>query len=755
MFIRYSFFPIFLFLCVASPAFAAEFNPNFLISDEEMQQANSMTRTDIQAFLEEKGGYLARLRIEDYLGKERSAADIIYRAAQEYSINPKYLLVKLQKEQSLITNTNPTEKQIDWATGYGVCDACKTTDPTIQKHKGFGTQVDSAAGIIRWYYDNLSTQSWIKREGETYQIDSTTVTPESDATGFLYTYTPHIHGNKNFWILWQEWFDQVYTNGSLLKSAEDSTVYLIEDGKRRAFKNMGALITRFDPTRIITVPDSEITRYEEGSPISFPNYAILRLRDTYYLLDYDTLQPFQNEATVRSLGFHPDEIIDISNEDIEGFSISKSTITNNTLSPAGKLIKAKETGAVYYLKDNLFHSLPDAAIAKTNFPQLSIESSSISVLGEYEQGDSILFKDGTLIGIQGFNKVYIIENGKKRHIADEEVFLGLGYSWDHIVWTNEIVGGQFPNGEPIYLRKSNTSSTTPSRPDTQQTKEDISSEQTPVSQDPNNFLVRTPKDKQTLLGDTDLLPNVEAYLIAEYTTGEILEGKNIEYPRPLASLTKVMTAYELLKQGVKLDGTTTYNSAIHTALYNQFRTVNGERFVNRDLMKALLVSSLNPPAKMLVSSVTKEETTFVKQMNEQAKSWGLTNTTFVDPAGVEVENKTTPKDYLTIFRQSLKNATIQEYLGMKEYTYDEVIDKDGKPTHFDTHSNALTQKSGLPFTIIASKTGYLYESGACLAMLIERKSDGKRFVIITMGNSEYANRFVAPEKLATYAVEQL
>ncbi|PIZ92332.1 MAG: hypothetical protein COX83_04540 [Candidatus Magasanikbacteria bacterium CG_4_10_14_0_2_um_filter_41_31] len=59
----------------------------------------------------------------------------------------------------------------------------------------------------------------------------------------------------------------------------------------------------------------------------------------------------------------------------------------------------------------------------------------------------------------------------------------------------------------------------------------------------------------------------------------------------------------------------------------------------------------------------------------------------------------------------------------------------------------------LSFTIVASKTGYIYESGDNLAMLVSRKSDGKQFVIISLGNPESANKFAAPKVLTEWAMK--
>ena len=60
---------------------AAEFDPNFIISDAEILDAGTMSLADIQQFLESHGSYLASYRGEDYYGTVRSAAEIIYNAA--------------------------------------------------------------------------------------------------------------------------------------------------------------------------------------------------------------------------------------------------------------------------------------------------------------------------------------------------------------------------------------------------------------------------------------------------------------------------------------------------------------------------------------------------------------------------------------------------------------------------------------------------------------------------------------------------
>lgn len=733
-------------LLPASQARGAEetFDPSFILSDEELQDWDSMDRAGIQAFLEERGSFLPTYRTEDLHGTERLASDIIYRAAVDNNINPKYLLVKLQKEQSLITEDNPTQKQLDGATGYGITDGCGWTCETYFRNKGFGKQVDSAAGIMRWYYDNVNGQSWIKRPPLSYSIDGQFITPQTLATAFLYTYTPHIQGNKNFWTLWQTWFDQVYPDGTLLTPLDSPDVYIIENGKKRKFASMTALATRYDPKYIITVPASELSRYDLGQDISLPNYSIVRNGSTHYLLDYNTKRPFASAKTIQDLGYHPDEILDVTAAELDGYSVGK-TITSATANPLGEVIRLVENNALYYLQGNEYFPIYDEAILTTNFSHLSAETASIAKLDGLVQGPPVKIKDGTLILVEGDSKVYTIEHEKKRHIASEEVFIGLGYNWNNIVTVNEFAGIAHETGEPMYLRSSGS---IPSLADL--------APQIKEQQRISGLMVRTPLDEYEYIGPT-FDTSVDTYLVAEYDSGKILAGKNIDTLRPPASLAKVLTSYRLMKEGLNLNGSVTYYAASHKTPqdFHRFRIVDGERVRNSDLLDAILVSSLNTPVRMIVSSVSKDEDAFVKRMNEQLTTWGLLETTFVDPYGGAVENQTSAREYLTIFSNALSNATVKQYLGKTSYAYDELTDIDGKPSHKDDHSNDIMKESGLPYTIIASKTGYIYEAGDNLAMLVERLADGKKFVIITLGNPDHSNRFSEPKALSEWAMSTL
>ncbi|MFA6423953.1 MAG: serine hydrolase [Candidatus Magasanikbacteria bacterium] len=713
-----------LFLWPTLSLAQAEFNPHFIISDNEMFDYQGWMISDIQKFLDDRSSFLAKYQTEDINGYMRTAAGIIFDASQSYQVNPKYLLVTLQKEQSLITDDAPAQKQLDWATGYAVCDSCDRADPKVAKHKGFAKQVDDAAGIMRWYYDNKDINSIIKKKDSLLSIDNTPVTPQSWATAFLYTYTPHLHGNQNFWRIWQTWFSQNYPNGTLVKVSNSTStdVWLIQDGKKRKFESIAVLISRADPKMVVTVPESELTNYEAGPDISLPNYSILKTEENkYYLLDYDMLRPFESEATVRQIGYYPDETVEVSTADLSGYSIGP-LITVSSTAPAGVIYQITDLdNKLYFLKDNNFYPIIDKNLLAANYKNIPIEKHKKKELSKYPIVYATpIIKDGLLLKDKDYAQVYVIEQGKKRLLADSDTFNAMGYKKQNIINVGFQTLMMLPDGEKIFL---------------------------------NSNLINS-KDK--FLGDSEMLvkdlynSKLPAYLVAEYPSGRIVTGKDIDTKRPMASLTKLITALSVINQKYKPDAVITYSSKKYGVEGGNLAIKDGEKIKGKDAFYAMLVGSANNTSRMLAQNVGLDEKSFIEQMNIDLDTWGMDNTQAADVTGLDENNVSTPRDLLKIFIKAFKNETIKTAIGQTSYTFKEVLNKDKISTHTIKNSNKLVEKAGKNYTIQASKTGYTVEAGSNLIMLFKNNKDKKQYVIITMGNPDYINRFVEPNKVAEW-----
>lgn len=206
------------FFVLLVPALAeAEFNPSYIISDNDFSAAGTMSEQQIQGFLEAKGSFLANYyeeRSDTRIGPGDNinpygwrASRIIWQTANWYGINPQVILATLQKEQSLITDPYypPPEYhwRIDYAMGYGCPDSGGCS------YAGFARQVDMGTWQLSYnmYYANQRDGRVAPYlTGNTINIDGSNVYLGNGATASLYRYTPHFHGNQNFYNIYTRWF---------------------------------------------------------------------------------------------------------------------------------------------------------------------------------------------------------------------------------------------------------------------------------------------------------------------------------------------------------------------------------------------------------------------------------------------------------------------------------------------------------------------------------------------------------------------
>lgn len=431
------------------------FNPNYIMSDRDLEDKTSLSAVRIQQFLETQGSGLATLTTDAYGGTRKKAADIIYDAGVYWGISPKYLLVRLQVEQSLISTKSPSERQLKWATGYAVCDSCSTSDPAIQKYAGFFNQVNWAARRLRESYlpDLLSRgytlSGWgpgiTKTSGDGYAV-----TPLNNATAAMYTYTPHVYNaNFNVWTLWNRWFVPQYPDGSLLQDETTGGIWKIDNGKRRPFQNRAAYFSRYSTSQLIQASKTTIEAYDIGVPIKFPNYAIVRVPGSHtYLLDGETKRRILSPEVFRSLGFNPEEVITATAEDVSAYT-DGDHISMASSYPSGILLQSRQTGGVSFVQNGIRHSIFSKEILRSRFKNRAITQADEATISQYPVGDPVYFNDGELVTSPGTPSVFFISNGKKRPIASKDAFTSLGFQWKNVIRTTDRAIDIHQTGDPI------------------------------------------------------------------------------------------------------------------------------------------------------------------------------------------------------------------------------------------------------------------------------------------------------------------
>ena len=445
----------FAFGGTVTPVVASTFNPDFVVSDAEATETASFDAPGLQVFLAAHGSGLASYRGPDIDGTDRSAAEIIYHAAQRNAVSPRFLIALLQREQSLLTDPFPSAKQLDWATGYGICDSCSMDDPALQKYRGFSTQVDDAAANFRYLFDHQPL-SYLRNRDVPASIDGVTVTPRTWATAHLYTYTPHLHAQQNFWNIWQRYFTRRFPNGSIVRAEGIPGTWFIQYGQRRRIGSVGVLLSRFNPNQVVRVEANDVLAYDEGPPLQFPNYSLVRApTGTVYLLVDDERRGIASMEVFRKLGFSRSEIDDVSWEDLAPYH-DGAVITLASAYPTGALLRNPKTGGVFYVQGGEKHALVSPELLTLYFKNRRIQKSSQTELDEYTSGDPINLRDGELVRVEADPTVYVISDGARRPIADGETFEKQGWKWENVMVVSEKVLALHPLGDTFNTTSDST-----------------------------------------------------------------------------------------------------------------------------------------------------------------------------------------------------------------------------------------------------------------------------------------------------------
>lgn len=448
-------FGVFLIAFTAQASTPDEnFNPGFIISDQEVLDHDCMSQEEIQEFLEGKNSYLANYTCENPDTEETlKASEVIYNRATANKVSPKFLLVLLQKEMSLIEDDSPGESQLKWATGYGCPDGGGCND----RWEGFWKQVNSASLQFRDYMDNPDLYNYQK--GKPYTFDNpysttkqetTTVIPQNKATAALYNYTPHVYnGNYNFYRTWQRYFTKDYPDGSLLRAEGEGGVWLIDDGEKRPFHTQTALTSRFDKNKVITIPKSTLSNYPKGAPVRFPNYSLVKSpRGNIYLLVDNKKRKIANDEAFRNIGYNPAEVMNASWQDIRGYEDGKP-ITATSTYPTGALLQNNQTGGVYWVYEGAKAPIMARVFLDTKFKNKHIISVAPQELEKYETRDAVRFDNGELITPATSPAVYLVVNDKLRPFVSAEAFEEMGYKWENIITVPAKILGLYEKGETI------------------------------------------------------------------------------------------------------------------------------------------------------------------------------------------------------------------------------------------------------------------------------------------------------------------
>jgi D-alanyl-D-alanine carboxypeptidase (penicillin-binding protein 5/6) len=256
---------------------------------------------------------------------------------------------------------------------------------------------------------------------------------------------------------------------------------------------------------------------------------------------------------------------------------------------------------------------------------------------------------------------------------------------------------------------------------------------TPVP--PNGSPSPFPQSLQTP-ADPIAVPTVEVpvALLADLDDGQVMFARGPSARRPIASLTKIMTALLVFEHRNLGDVVTVDPRAVFDRDdFGASSTLGlraGERRTVRELLDALMLQSANDAAVALAIEIAGSEERFVTMMNRRAHTLGMRGTTFRSPNGLDDRGHSTARDLLTLVRAAYRTPGFPAIVADRFRTIPG--GPGGRPRQVQNRNAMLWLYPGA----IGVKTGFTSGAGYCLIAVAER--DGRRLAAIVLGSRDEA-----------------
>jgi len=212
-------------------------------------------------------------------------------------------------------------------------------------------------------------------------------------------------------------------------------------------------------------------------------------------------------------------------------------------------------------------------------------------------------------------------------------------------------------------------------------------------------------------------------------------AENISEVRPIASLTKLMTAMIVLDQQSDMSEQLKLKRTVSSRL-------PPGTYTRQELLESMIVGSDNAAAETLAENSRYGRQAFIDAMNKKAQELAMYHTVFDDPSGLSQNNVGTASEVGNMITAAHRYLFIKHASTLQQITIDRPVGKKIKHIQVgNTNRNMLhTFKS-----IIMSKTGFTNPAGFCVGLLVE--NNGIQYVIVVLGATNKNRRLDIVQKI--------
>jgi len=225
------------------------------------------------------------------------------------------------------------------------------------------------------------------------------------------------------------------------------------------------------------------------------------------------------------------------------------------------------------------------------------------------------------------------------------------------------------------------------------------------------------------------LPEITAQsvIIMDMETDYVIFEKNSRKQLPIASISKIVTAL-IAEEKLSSDHEIIISQQAINTEGGTGKLNIGEKFTAKGLIDLMLISSSNDAAVQIALEISGEIENFSELMNKKVKNFGLLDSSFTEPSGLNAKNISTAFDIAQIADATFEKSDIWDILGQDGMDAESV---DGE-TRYLKNTNQIIDDP----RIISGKTGFTNEAGGTLVVVAELGEENRKMVFVILGSED-------------------
>jgi D-alanyl-D-alanine endopeptidase (penicillin-binding protein 7) len=226
--------------------------------------------------------------------------------------------------------------------------------------------------------------------------------------------------------------------------------------------------------------------------------------------------------------------------------------------------------------------------------------------------------------------------------------------------------------------------------------------------------------------------NEPSVLLYNITDNNVVVAQQTQVVRPMASITKVMTALVALELNHDPQGKVSVYKGLGGILPKK-------SFTRHEILTALIIRSDNSAAETLARDHPGGRDAFMKAMNAKAQQLGMQNTHFDDPSGLSSKNTSTALDIMIMLKAALNNPTIKNLSTVQRTEI--VVNEKKKAVRIVVQNTNVTLLEEFN-TIVLSKTGLTTPAGWCLALALDENNKNYALIVLGANSKEHRKKLI-------------